>query len=567
MRFDVVDLLGLGEEGVEALPRGGGVSAVLVLPDDVDLLAGVPVEALLGEVTRGLRLRSGSVVVRFVLARERGAEPDRHDQCGDPSEDHTATAAVADVGEAGETAGHTAPHPSDRRAAFDRPWRAEMPDRGDSRQMGGRPEISRGLAARARGRGGPRSRRCLDRHPRPAVDPGRARLDRRGRGAGARRVHRGPGAGAARGGRPLAARRRPAPGRGRDRAVRARLARLRAQRRARPAARSAGRAGDRRRGRTDRLLRAPRRRRRRPGSADLVRGLDLRGGDRPGAGRRADRGLRLAGDLPRPGAADRAGGARRDQRRARRAPPRCPGDGRGGCGLPASAAARDRARPALRGVDGGDLPRRAAAGRRLEHRSARSRARGQRAAGRGDRRLAHPRQLRDPSERRLRAGRGRDRLPRADPRGLGLVDRGAADPRRRRDGAGAARPGGRAAAGANAARRRPRALDPPRGDRAGARAAGADRLVQPRLDDRRRARRGHGRPARRPPGPRDQDRPRAADLRRRQHRRPARAARSALSTTPASRSTTTRPRSSTASATGSTTSSPARSAPPSGSRS
>ena len=43
--------------------------AGLVLPDDVDLLAGVAVEALLGELARGLRLRAGRVVVGVVLAR------------------------------------------------------------------------------------------------------------------------------------------------------------------------------------------------------------------------------------------------------------------------------------------------------------------------------------------------------------------------------------------------------------------------------------------------------------------------------------------------------------------
>ena len=40
-----------------------------VLPDDVDLLPGVAAEALLGEVARGLRLRSRGVVVGVVVAR------------------------------------------------------------------------------------------------------------------------------------------------------------------------------------------------------------------------------------------------------------------------------------------------------------------------------------------------------------------------------------------------------------------------------------------------------------------------------------------------------------------
>ena len=98
---DVIDLLRLGEEGVEALSGGGARGAGRILPDDVDLLAGVAGEALLGEVARRLRLRSGRVVVGVVLARQRGADADDHDRGGDPGQHHAAAAAVGEVGETG----------------------------------------------------------------------------------------------------------------------------------------------------------------------------------------------------------------------------------------------------------------------------------------------------------------------------------------------------------------------------------------------------------------------------------------------------------------------------------
>src|SRR5215211_7487044 len=61
MRGDVVDPLGVGEEGIDSLRRAGAPRARLILPDDVDLLSRVAAEALLGEVAGGLRLRSRRV--------------------------------------------------------------------------------------------------------------------------------------------------------------------------------------------------------------------------------------------------------------------------------------------------------------------------------------------------------------------------------------------------------------------------------------------------------------------------------------------------------------------------
>ena len=107
----LVDLLGLREEGVHALPGRGAVRALLVLPNHVDLLAGVALEPLLGEVAGRLRLRPGGVVVGLVLAREGAADADDHDHRGDPCEDHAAAAAVGDVGELGEKAGHSGAFP------------------------------------------------------------------------------------------------------------------------------------------------------------------------------------------------------------------------------------------------------------------------------------------------------------------------------------------------------------------------------------------------------------------------------------------------------------------------
>jgi hypothetical protein len=67
---DVVDLLRLGKEGVDALPGTGARGAGRILPDDIDLLAGIAAEALLCEVAGRLRLRPRSVVIGVVLPRQ-----------------------------------------------------------------------------------------------------------------------------------------------------------------------------------------------------------------------------------------------------------------------------------------------------------------------------------------------------------------------------------------------------------------------------------------------------------------------------------------------------------------
>ena len=98
---DVVDLLSLGEERVHALLGRRAVDASGGLPDDVDLLAGVPAEALLGDVARRLRIRAGRVVVGVELALEGRAHADDHDHRDDPSDHHAPAAAIGDVCETG----------------------------------------------------------------------------------------------------------------------------------------------------------------------------------------------------------------------------------------------------------------------------------------------------------------------------------------------------------------------------------------------------------------------------------------------------------------------------------
>ena len=105
---DVVDRARLGEERVDALLDGRAVGAVGVLPDDVDLLAGVAGEALLGELARRLRLRARSVVVGVVLARQGATDADDDDRGCDPGQHHAAAAAIGEVCETGEESSHCA---------------------------------------------------------------------------------------------------------------------------------------------------------------------------------------------------------------------------------------------------------------------------------------------------------------------------------------------------------------------------------------------------------------------------------------------------------------------------
>jgi hypothetical protein len=90
---DVIDLLRLGEEGVDAPLGVSALGAGRVLPDDVDLLAGVAAEALLGQLAGGLRLRARRVVVGVVLAGERRADADDHHRGEEPGEHHAAAPA------------------------------------------------------------------------------------------------------------------------------------------------------------------------------------------------------------------------------------------------------------------------------------------------------------------------------------------------------------------------------------------------------------------------------------------------------------------------------------------
>src|SRR5207237_804517 len=96
----------VGDERVDALLRRRALGAALVLPDDVDLLAGVAAELLLGELARGLGLRARGVVVGAVLAREGAADSDDHHHRRKPREDRAAAVAVGDLGKACEEVGH-----------------------------------------------------------------------------------------------------------------------------------------------------------------------------------------------------------------------------------------------------------------------------------------------------------------------------------------------------------------------------------------------------------------------------------------------------------------------------
>jgi hypothetical protein len=100
MPGDVIDLLRFAQEGVDALQRARARGTRLVLPDDVDLLAGVAGEALFGDVACRLRVRARRVVIGLELPLQGGADADDHDRSDDPCQHHAASAAIGDVGEA-----------------------------------------------------------------------------------------------------------------------------------------------------------------------------------------------------------------------------------------------------------------------------------------------------------------------------------------------------------------------------------------------------------------------------------------------------------------------------------
>ena len=257
-------------------------------------------------------------------------------------------------------------------------------------------------------------------------------------------------------------------------------------------------------------------------------GLGVRHGDRPGAGRRPDRALRLARDLPRAGAdrdprRDRVlhGDARRRAARPRRRGRRVRSV------LAAASAPRDRARAAVGGADRGGLPGRAAAGRRAGA-SSRSPPRSRSASSprppsppRGS--AATPRRARSSGCLLVAGGIGcLALLPGASPwwtvppqilagAGMGLALPALAGelmPERTRS------------------RRRPAALDPPRRDRAALALLAPIVSVEPRATrSRRPARRAPRRCSTRELDPGDQDRRRPAALRRDRRRGPARRAR------------------------------------------
>jgi hypothetical protein len=73
---------------------------------DVDLLAGVAAEALLGQLTGRLRLGARRVVVGIELAGERAADADDHHRGDDPGQHHAAAPAVREVCETSEMTSH-----------------------------------------------------------------------------------------------------------------------------------------------------------------------------------------------------------------------------------------------------------------------------------------------------------------------------------------------------------------------------------------------------------------------------------------------------------------------------
>ena len=369
-----------------------------------------------------------------------------------------------------------------------------------------------GEAHTDRGRVGPCARRCGRGRTGAAVAVARAGHDGRGSGGGDRRLHRSAGD------RPAAERGSARAGHRRRRrvAVRRRVARVRGRRLARVPALDARAPGDRGVGAArGRVRRARRRWQRTPPVARRGRG---RHGRRPRARRHSDRGIRLAGDLPRAGtdrAGGRAGAARHtDCDRARA--PAAAAQGR---------ARRDRAHPAVRSAHRGRVPACPVADQRLERRPAGGGRGGDRpAAGRGGR-VVHPRRACDARRRRLPArGRGH-RVPGPAAGGLGLVDDRPSAARRCGDGHGVSGTRRRAASRAHPRPVRGAALPAPRRHHARPRRAGPDRGRRARPAGRPGTRARHRARARRRAAPHRQDRACSAPVRRHRVREPARRAR------------------------------------------
>ena len=264
-----------------------------------------------------------------------------------------------------------------------------------------------------------------------------------------------------------------------------------------------------------RVRRARRRRQRTPPVARRGGG---RHGRRPRARRHSDRGIRLAGDLPRAGT-DRAGGRagalrHTDCDRARAPAAAAQGRARG-----------DRAHPAVRSAYRGRVPACPVADQRLERRPAGGGRGGHRpAAGRGGR-VVHPRRACDARRRRLSArGRGH-RVPGPAAGGLGLVDDRPSAARRCGDGHGVSGTRRRAASRAHPRAVRSAALPAPRRHHARPRRACPDRGRRARPAGRPGTRARHRARARRRAAPHRQDRACSAPIRRHGVREPARRAR------------------------------------------
>ena len=334
-----------------------------------------------------------------------------------------------------------------------------------------------------------------DRRARPASNSLGARHGRRGRGGGAGRVCRGAGRGAAARGaaRPCVWHPRARPGRGR--AVRGGVAGVRAGRRDRAVADRPRGAGPRRRGAAhDGPCGPGRRPEERDGTEPrpLAPGGAAGHGRGPGHRRRTHPGVRLAVDLPDPG-------ARRPRGRARM--PHGAPRGAAAHRAAADGAASGRARARIRRHRGGAVPHRSPADQRLEHRAARGRARGERDAG--------GRARGDPDRRpgghawsgRRAPGRGRRGRARVPPDRLGRVDDPARGRAGHRHGARSHLPQRGAAPGPGRARVRPAPHGASPRDRARPADPRADRPARARHHPARHAapgRRAHPRRADRP---------------------------------------------------------------------